>query len=183
MRCFGRTGFRQTTMHDISAEAGISVGLIYRYFESKDQVITTIALEHLAELQRKLDEVRHVPRLFDALEKVLWCDQHEPDVGAAFVVDLFAVAAHDPHVRQLMAKVQHGVIGGITDLIAASPESARLASGITPRQAAQIVFQGLHGQMLDEILQSDERSPATIRQQRSEVLHRLLGLLFRAKDN
>jgi len=28
------------SMHDISAEAGISVGLIYRYFENKEAVIS-----------------------------------------------------------------------------------------------------------------------------------------------
>jgi len=33
---FAKRGFHQTSMHDISAEAGISVGLIYRYFENKE---------------------------------------------------------------------------------------------------------------------------------------------------
>ena len=33
--CFAKRGFHPTSMHDISAEAGISVGLIYRYFENK----------------------------------------------------------------------------------------------------------------------------------------------------
>jgi AcrR family transcriptional regulator len=28
--CFAKRGFHQTSMHDISADAGISVGLIYR---------------------------------------------------------------------------------------------------------------------------------------------------------
>ena len=29
-------GFHQASMHDISTEAGISVGLIYRYFANKE---------------------------------------------------------------------------------------------------------------------------------------------------
>ena len=41
--CFAEHGFHQTSMHDISAEAGISVGLIYRYFKNKDEVITLFA--------------------------------------------------------------------------------------------------------------------------------------------
>ena len=43
MACFARRGFHLTTMNDISAEAQISVGLIYRYFDSKDAVITFMA--------------------------------------------------------------------------------------------------------------------------------------------
>ena len=43
MLCFAKCGFHQTSMHDISAEAGISVGLIYRYFKNKEEVIAALA--------------------------------------------------------------------------------------------------------------------------------------------
>ena len=43
--CFAKHGFHQASMHDISAEAGISVGLIYRYFENKEAVIAAIYLD------------------------------------------------------------------------------------------------------------------------------------------
>src|SRR6476646_6828472 len=46
MLCFAKHGFHQTSMHDISAEAGISVGLIYRYFKNKEEVIAALAAEH-----------------------------------------------------------------------------------------------------------------------------------------
>lgn len=42
-RCFARTGFQRTTIQDISAESGLSAGLIYRYFTDKDGIITAIA--------------------------------------------------------------------------------------------------------------------------------------------
>ena len=77
-----------------------------------------------------------------------------------------------------MRKVQDGVVSGIADLIAKSPESASLAHGIAPRQAAVLVFQGLHGQMLDEILRHEPRSASAIRHERSEILRLLLTLLF-----
>jgi AcrR family transcriptional regulator len=38
-RCFGRKGFHQTTMRDIYAEAGLSAGAIYHYFNSKEEII------------------------------------------------------------------------------------------------------------------------------------------------
>lgn len=42
-RCFSRNGFHQTSMPDIAAEAGLSVGASYRYFTGKEQVILEIA--------------------------------------------------------------------------------------------------------------------------------------------
>ena len=45
MVCFAECGFHQTSMHDISEEAGISVALIYRYFASKEAVISALAEE------------------------------------------------------------------------------------------------------------------------------------------
>ena len=49
--CFAKSGFHQTTMHDISAQAGISVGLIYRYFDNKEAVISAMADRHKREIQ------------------------------------------------------------------------------------------------------------------------------------
>jgi AcrR family transcriptional regulator len=42
-RCFARDGFHQTSMPDIAAEAGVSVGAPYRYFASKEEIILEIA--------------------------------------------------------------------------------------------------------------------------------------------
>lgn len=44
-RCFSRDGFHQTSMPDIAAEAGLSVGAPYRYFASKEEIIVELAGE------------------------------------------------------------------------------------------------------------------------------------------
>ena len=38
-RCFARKGFHQTSMRDIYAEAELSSGAVYHYFDSKDAII------------------------------------------------------------------------------------------------------------------------------------------------
>src|SRR5260370_17901854 len=66
--CFGKRGFHQASMHDISAEAGISVGLIYRYFENKEAVISAMADRHKKEIQELIDRARQAPTLLQSLE-------------------------------------------------------------------------------------------------------------------
>lgn len=179
MTCFARRGFHQTTMHDISEAAGISVGLIYRYFESKDQVISTMATEHLQELHRKIDEARALPSLSEGLEHVLWCD-HEADVAASFVVDLFAESSRNDHVRALVHQIHDASIRSVTDLIAASPDAARLAPGVSPGDAAEMLFHAIHGRLFGEILAGDARSASEMKRDRVEALRRMLTLLLPA---
>jgi TetR/AcrR family transcriptional regulator, repressor for uid operon len=46
-QCFRETGFYATTMAEIANVAGVSVGLLYRHFQSKDDVIKSIVEDDL----------------------------------------------------------------------------------------------------------------------------------------
>jgi TetR/AcrR family transcriptional regulator, repressor for uid operon len=41
--CFLKRGFHQTSMQNIAAESGLSMGLLYRYFVNKEAIITAVA--------------------------------------------------------------------------------------------------------------------------------------------
>jgi TetR/AcrR family transcriptional repressor of uid operon len=88
--CFAKRGFHQTSMHDISAEAGISVGLIYRYFENKEAVISAMANHHKNEIQALLERAGQAPSLLESLEILFTahCAESSPSVVSAFVVVL-----------------------------------------------------------------------------------------------
>jgi AcrR family transcriptional regulator len=49
-RCFARTGFHQSSMQQICAEAGMSAGNVYRYFPSKEAIIERDRAEVAAQL-------------------------------------------------------------------------------------------------------------------------------------
>ncbi|NBY20634.1 TetR/AcrR family transcriptional regulator [bacterium] len=44
-RVFESKGFLNTTLQDVAKEAEISVGLIYRYFQSKEDMFASLALK------------------------------------------------------------------------------------------------------------------------------------------
>jgi AcrR family transcriptional regulator len=62
-RCFAREGFHRTSMQDIVRESGISAGLVYRYFEGKDDMIAAI----VAEWQDQREVVLAEPAYLDLL--------------------------------------------------------------------------------------------------------------------
>jgi TetR/AcrR family transcriptional repressor of uid operon len=65
--CFARSGFHQTSMQEICAEARMSPGNLYRYFRSKEEIIAGIAERDRAEAAQQLASVGQGD-FFDGLE-------------------------------------------------------------------------------------------------------------------
>src|SRR5881397_1949605 len=141
--CFAKRGFHQASMHDISAEAGISVGLIYRYFANKEAVIAAMAERHKNEIQELLERAKQAPALFESLEILFTahCCENSPKVLSAFVVDLYAEASRHPQIADLVRDVLDTAMGGVTDLISRSPEGQSGAThGLQPHELAELIF-------------------------------------------
>src|SRR5436189_5483488 len=123
--CFAKRGFHQASMHDISAEAGISVGLIYRYFENKEAVISAMADRHKKEISEMLERARKAPTLLESLEILFTahCCEDAPQVVSAFVVDLYAEASRNPNVGDLERGVLDKVMGCVAEVVRMAPEA------------------------------------------------------------
>src|SRR5215813_7854542 len=48
--CFLRNGFHMTSMQDVIAQAGLSVGAVYRYFPSKAEIVEAISEQYSAQV-------------------------------------------------------------------------------------------------------------------------------------
>jgi TetR/AcrR family transcriptional repressor of uid operon len=179
--CFARSGFHQTSMHDVSAEAGISVGLIYRYFANKEAVIAAMADRHKTEIQDLLERARQAPSLFESLEILFTahCSESSPKVLSAFVVDLYAEASRNPQIADLVRDVLETAMEGVTDLIARSPEAKQgAAHGLKPHELAELIFAAARGMLMFDVLQPQEMTAAERRTRQLEVTRRLWRLLF-----
>ncbi|QYR21848.1 TetR/AcrR family transcriptional regulator [Paenibacillus sp. sptzw28] len=61
LKVFSRRGIIGTKMSMISAEAGISHGLLYHYFKSKDELFTALVREAMAGASAAMIDVYHLP--------------------------------------------------------------------------------------------------------------------------
>jgi len=183
MVCFAKRGFHQASVHDISAEAGISVGLIYRYFENKEDVIRAMADRHKEEIQEMLKRARQAPTLLESLEILFTahCCEAQPQITSAFVVDLYAEASRNPQVADLVRDVLQTAMEGVTDLIARAPETQPAAHGLTPSELAELIFAVARGMLMRDVLQPAELSAAERRARQLEVTRRLWRLLFKTE--
>jgi TetR/AcrR family transcriptional regulator, repressor for uid operon len=176
--CFAKCGFHQTTMHDISEQAGISVGLIYRYFENKNAVITAMAEEHQREMAEVFAQAGEASTLLEALEIVFTrrCPQAEPN-ESAFVVDLFAEASRNPYVADLIRKVDAVCTNGLADLISRSPEAKNLPDTLSARRLAEIIHALSHGLLMQDVILPDQTGAC-----RMELVRTLCHSLFGEKE-
>jgi TetR/AcrR family transcriptional regulator, repressor for uid operon len=179
--CFAKRGFHQASMHDISAEAGVSVGLIYRYFENKEAVISAMADRHKKEIGEVLERARQAPTLLESLEILFTahCCENEPRVISAFVVDLYAEASRNPHVANLVRDVLKTSMDGVTELIARAPETQNATHGLSPIELAELIFAVARGMLMFDVLRPQETTAAERRTRQLEVTRRLWRLLFK----
>lgn len=100
-RCFLRSGFHETSMQDLFAEAGLSSGAVYRYFSSKEDVILAIAEENLRDMAALIHALATSGRsegLGAALAEVLEAvrDKHAHSQLGAMAVLVWSEALRTP---------------------------------------------------------------------------------------
>jgi TetR/AcrR family transcriptional regulator, repressor for uid operon len=181
--CFAKRGFHLASMHDISGEAGISVGLIYRYFENKEAVIAAMADRHKNQIQDLLQQAAQAPSLLESLEILFTahcCE--EPKLQSAFVVDLYAEAARNPKIAGLVLDVVDTAMDGVTDLISRSPEGQAGSTGLRPNELSELIFAVARGMLMRDVLQPAEMTAAERRDRQLAVAKRLWRLLFQTES-
>src|SRR4051794_9133229 len=177
--CFAKRGFHLTSMHDISAEAGVSVGLIYRYFENKEAVIAAMADRHKKQIQDLLDQAAQAPSLLQSLEILFTahcCE--EPKLQSAFVVDLYSESARNTGTAAIVRDVVDASMAGVTELIARSPEREAADSDLTPQEMSELIFAVARGMLMRDVLQPLEMTAAERRDRQLNVARKLWTLLF-----
>ncbi len=60
-RVFARQGFHSTRVSDIADEAGVAYGLVYHYFNSKDEVLNELFIERWSLLLAAIEEADAAP--------------------------------------------------------------------------------------------------------------------------
>ena len=106
-RAFAASGFR-ANVPAIAAEAGVSVGLIYRYFPSKEELFLAVCSQQtdakLDELARTLAGIPDPRARLEAAISVFVTSLEEESWGA-IVVHAWAEADRNPRIRDLLQRM------------------------------------------------------------------------------
>lgn len=147
VRVFARKGFHASRVGDIAEEAGVAHGLLYHYFESKDQLLEeifrenwSVLLERIAAVEENDEPAEQQLRHIAAILLRTWL--HLPDV-VRVVVQEFGRSAElaDRIVELTRPRV------AIARVIERGIERGEFRADIDPTWAATVVYGGI-----DELL-------------------------------
>jgi AcrR family transcriptional regulator len=153
--CFLRSGFHATSMQDVIAEAGLSMGAVYRYFPSKNDIIVALAEQIVAELDGVLNQTTEpgVP-LAEALDRAV--DAITPHLGPAgalrVAVQVWAESLLDPTLHRFAGGVYERLRARFVDLASAAQAAGELPADADPAAVGAVLFAMLPGYGLQYLL-------------------------------
>ena len=97
IRVFARQGFHHCRVSDVADEAGVAYGLVYHYFDSKEQILNTLFAERWQLMLDAITEIdsQRVPardKLYLVASFIIDSYHHEPELMKVIIVEVTRAA-------------------------------------------------------------------------------------------
>jgi AcrR family transcriptional regulator len=153
--CFLNKGLHNTSMQDLIKEAGLSVGAVYRYFKSKNDIISAIASTVTTGMEQHIDAVadRRLP-LIESMDLVLdgIDSQIGPDGNLRIALQVWGEATLDPAIGAIVRERYEGLRRSVRRLVVQAVESGELAAGTDIDAVACVLYGFIPGFALQRVL-------------------------------
>lgn len=148
--CFAREGFHGSSMKEICAAAGMSPGSVYRYFESKEAIITALVEADRIRWEQRLTEIPVVAGLVPALRHLaeIGLRELQQDGFLNLWVETLAEAARSPAVARSLRDSYRAFEGRLADLVTESQRLGKTPAGLRPIETARIILSAFDGLLL-----------------------------------
>ncbi|MER6438364.1 MULTISPECIES: TetR/AcrR family transcriptional regulator [unclassified Streptomyces] len=152
-RCFLRDGFHQTSMQDLFAESGLSAGVVYRHFASKNEMITAIVEENMHDVLAMVNSVaRDRPGsslgdlMADVLEIVRTKTAEQNIAGLSVLA--WSESLRNPSLAEQFDVLMTRLRSALTDVVRENQQSGSLARTVSPESVAATLVCVLPGYIL-----------------------------------
>jgi len=162
VRVFARQGFHTCRVSDIADEAGVAYGLVYHYFQSKDEVLDTLFLERwnvMLEAIRETD-AQDIPardKLHAIASFIIESYRHDPELMKVIIVEVTRAANSFGAVHLAKISEAYGQISGI---VQQAQQSGEFRDSVSAEFAAMAFYgaieQVLTGWIFGTLEQGDE---------------------------
>lgn len=162
VRVFARRGFHHCRVSDVADEAGVAYGLVYHYFDSKEEILSTLFLERwqimldaIADIDGRDEPARE--KLYGVASFIVDSYRYDPDLMKVIIVEVTRAANSFGRVH--LEKIREAY-EGIAAIVEAAREQGAFRSAI-PAEFAAMCFYGaieqlLTGWIFEELPRSDD---------------------------
>jgi AcrR family transcriptional regulator len=154
--CFLRKGFHLTSMQDVIVEAGLSVGAVYRYFKSKNDIIEAIADQYADEIGSMLEDLvadpaSTLPDVMLAAATVIDANTG-PDGAMRIAVQVWGEAMRDERAAATARKVYTRFRANFEYLARRAVQAGELPADTDPEATGAVLFALVIGYGLQKLL-------------------------------
>jgi TetR/AcrR family transcriptional regulator, repressor for uid operon len=156
LACFSRAGYHATTMADIAAQAEVSKGTPYLYFDSKQALFLALheqwdcGAEQRVEaaIARLPDGQRHSPHaVLGAVAAAIAAYVQAESETCRVLMEARALAAHEPVIAAAVRASDQQMHRQLEELFAAGIAAGEWLADTDPGLAARLFTAGLYGLM------------------------------------
>jgi AcrR family transcriptional regulator len=156
LKCFARSGYHATTMADVAAQAGVSKGTPYLYFDSKQALFLALheqwdcgaAQRVEAAITALPDDQRQSPRaVLGAVAGATAAHVQAQTETCRVLMEARAQAAHEPVIAAVVRAADQQMHRQLEELFVAGVAAGEWPAGTDPALAARLFAAGLYGLM------------------------------------
>ena len=175
VRVFARTGYHGSRVGDIAEEAGVAHGLLYHYFDSKEQVLQIVFRENFGELLQRFHEVEETDepaaeKLAGIAKILLRTWRNDPDLVTVMVREV----ARSPQLQTQVVEVREA-FAIIARVIVQGQEEGVFRQDVDPVFASWIVYGGLEEVLTGWVLGGLSDAEADVARAERTAIELMLG--------
>jgi TetR/AcrR family fatty acid metabolism transcriptional regulator len=177
VKVFARQGFHACRVSDIADEAGVAYGLVYHYFDSKEEVLNTLFLERwdvMLEFIRDVD-ARPIPareKLREITSFIVDSYRHDPDLMKVIIVEVTRAA--NSFGRTHLAKIREAY-ALIADIVEKAQREGAFTTEVTAQFAAMAFYGAIEQVLTGWIFDVLPRGEAEFERAKSFVVETICG--------
>jgi TetR/AcrR family transcriptional regulator, repressor for uid operon len=156
LACFARSGYHATTMADVAAQAGVSKGTPYLYFDSKQALFLALHEQWDCGVGQRVDDAvatlaeteRQSPRaVLRAVATAIAAHVQAETETCRVLMEARALAAHEPAIATAVRATDEQMHDQLEELFAAGAAAGEWPAGTDAALAARLFAAGLYGLM------------------------------------
>jgi AcrR family transcriptional regulator len=156
LACFARSGYHATTMADVAAQAGVSKGTPYLYFDSKQALFLALHEQWDCGAGQRVDAAvaalagsqRQSPRaVLGAVAGAIAAHVLAESQTCRVLMEARALAAHDPVIAAAIRAADARMHPQLQELFTAGVAAGEWPAGTDPALAARLFTAGMYGLM------------------------------------
>lgn len=175
-RCLARKGYSRMTIQDIAAEAGLSVGTLYLYFESKEEMVRVLSAETRARTDTSIEEsfpeggaLEILGSIFEFLLRSV--DDSAQEEVLRVDLQIWAEALHHAELKEIFQASLEDRIEKFSAVIIEAQREGSLPAAVDPEGLARIFMAILGGVSLQKSMDPEFSAESLL-----PTLQALLGI-------